>query len=163
VIKFAFDVPLRRCALGLTNGDVVIRSLADGSELVQLRQQDGGIPAAQDGAAGLEFSADGRRLSVRYLGGAFAIWDIDARRVVLSRDADQRRRLASDARFTSDARHVVAPVFAPRDGGRSAEVIAGERANWQLSVRSSVRGRPECCRPVGEPCPIRKGWCKCGC
>jgi signal transduction histidine kinase len=125
VNKFAFDPALRRCACGLTNGDVVIRSLSDGRELQRLRKSEGGIPQEQSWPAGLVFSPDGRRLSVRYLGGAFAVWDIESRRTVLIHNADKRRWLAADANFSSDGRYVVGPVFAPRDGIAVIEVESG--------------------------------------
>ena len=138
VSKFTFDPTLRHCALGLTNGDVVIRSLADGRQYKRLRKSDGNIPVDQRRPGGLEFSRDGRRLAVRYLGGAFAIWDLESTRTLLVYNADKQRHLVSNARFSSDGRFVVAPVLAPRDGMAVFEIDSGREVAF-FSEFSSFR------------------------
>jgi signal transduction histidine kinase len=127
VSAFQTDKDMRLFAFGLTNGDVVIRGLAEARELARLRRVDGGIPESQSRVANMEFSADARRLSVRYFGGAFAVWDVPGRRVLFQHDADKYRRPAATARFSSDGAFVVAPVFKPNDGMAVFAVESGEQ------------------------------------
>ena len=124
---FALDPLLRRGAFAQTNGDVVVRTFNDGREVARFRKADGEIPDEQ-GAAGnaMEFSPDGKRLSVRYSSGAFAIWDVDSGRVLFRHDIDQPRRMASTAHFSSDSRYVVAPVFSPEDGMAVFDIDTGQ-------------------------------------
>ena len=123
--RFAFDPALRRCALALTNGDVVIRALTDGRELQRLRKRDGEIPEEQANVGALEFSADGRRLSTRFVRGGIAIWDLESGRTVFRNGTDDLRSLSSAARFSSDGRFIVAPVFAPSNGMAVFEIESG--------------------------------------
>jgi signal transduction histidine kinase len=124
---YAFDRELQRCALGLSTGDIVIRSIGDARELVRLRLADAAIPAEQLGPSSLEFSADGARLAARYRRGALVVWDWAARRSVLQHDTDQARRPASRGRFTEDGRHLIGPVFGPRDGTGVFELSSGQQ------------------------------------
>lgn len=111
--SYEMDWDLKNCALGLTNGDVVIRRLVDGSEVRRLRPADGPVPAEQGVPLLMDFSHDGREITVRYERGAFALWEIETGRLRFLRDADRVRRPASRALFSSDGRFVVAPVFVP--------------------------------------------------
>ena len=111
--SYEMDWNLRNCAVGESNGDVVIRRLADGAEVRRLRPADGPIPAEQGAPLLMDFSHDGRGLTVRYERGAFAVWDTTTGRMRFARDADRLRRPASRALFSSDGRYVVAPVFVP--------------------------------------------------
>ena len=122
---YEFDPDLRHCALGLTNGDVVIRRLSDGVGIQRLRLTDGPVPAGQDRPLLMEFSSDGALLTVRYSRGAFAVWEVASGRMRFVRDADQLRRPASRALFSSDGRFVVAPVFTP-DGFEVMDSRTGE-------------------------------------
>lgn len=110
---YEFDPALIHCALGLTNGDVIVRRLSDGLETRRLSLSQGPIPPEQGRPLLLEFSPDGSLLSVRYSRGAFAVWEVVTGRVRFVRDADKLRRPASRALFSSDGRFVVAPVFTP--------------------------------------------------
>ena len=122
--SYEMDWNLRNCALGQTDGDVVIRRLVDGSEVRRLRPADGPVPAEQGAPLLMEFSRDGALLSVRYEHGAFAVWEVDTGRMRFVRDADRVRRPASRALFSSDARIVVAPVFTP-DGFAVLDAATG--------------------------------------
>jgi len=126
VRSYEFDPTLQRCALGLTNGDVVIRRMTDGAEIRRLRAGEGGVPAAQGAPVTFDFSPDGRLLSVRYVGGALAAWEVESGTLRFVVDADARRRPASRGMFSSDGQFVVAPVFTP-DGFAVMETAGGGR------------------------------------
>ncbi|MBL9175218.1 MAG: hypothetical protein JNL10_16890 [Verrucomicrobiales bacterium] len=111
--SYEMDWQLRHCALGQTNGDVVIRRLQDDTEVRRLRPADGPVPTGQGAPLLMDFSRDGALLSVRYEHGAFAVWETGTGRLRFLRDADRVRRPASRALFSSDGRYVVAPVFVP--------------------------------------------------
>ncbi len=113
VRAYEFDPELRHCALGLTHGDVVIQRLSDGAEVRRFRPQDGPVPSDQGPPLLMDFSPDGSLITVRYSRGAFAVWELSSGRMRFLRDADQLRRPASRALFSSDGRAVVAPVFTP--------------------------------------------------
>lgn len=119
-----FDPTLTSCALGLTDGDVVIRRLADGAEIQRLRPGPDTVPPDQGRPTGLSFSPDGRLLSVRYLRGALAVWELESGRLRFVHDADQLRHQASRGLFSSDGGFLVAPVFNP-DGFAVLETATG--------------------------------------
>ena len=125
VRSYEFDSGLRQAALGLTNGDVVVHQLADGSRSHRLRRADGPIPESQDAVVGLSFSPDGHELAVRYNRGALAVWNLPSGRMRFVRDADQTRRPASRGFFSSDGSVLVAPVFTP-DGFAAMNAQTGE-------------------------------------
>jgi signal transduction histidine kinase/type II secretory pathway pseudopilin PulG len=129
-LKNAFDPALRRCALALPDGDIAIRDLASGRELQRLRRREGGVPEEQSHCGALEFSADGRLLSARYLGGGIAIWNLDSGRTIFRHDLGQIRGLSSPARFSRDHRFLVAPVYSPRDGMAVFETQSGRMAGF---------------------------------
>ena len=108
-----FDREVRWCALGLTNGDVVVHRVGETQEWRRLTRRSGPIPEAQKMPVLMEFSPDGQSLAVRYEGGALGVWDLAAGSLLFSRDTDQARRPASRARFSADGRWLVAPVFTP--------------------------------------------------
>lgn len=116
VTSFAADNQLRLCAVGLTNGDVAIRELKNRKEVARLRKVDGRIPAEQGNPLGLAFAPGSRLVSVRYAGGAFAVWDVATGRTLFIHDDDKARSTAAPARFSADGRFVVAPIFAPTNG-----------------------------------------------
>jgi signal transduction histidine kinase len=113
VRTYEFDPGLKLCALGRTNGDISIIRLTDGQEIHRLRMADGAIPAVQAMPLLMEFNPAGTALSARYSRGAFAVWDVTTGRIKFVRDADEARRPASRARFSSDGQFLVAPVFTP--------------------------------------------------
>jgi len=108
-----FDDTLRLCAVGLTNGDVLVRRTSDATEVHRFRRAAAGVPEAQEHPVNLEFASDGSALSVRYYRGAIAVFDLETGRVRFTRDTDEINRQASRALFSSDGRFVVAPVFKP--------------------------------------------------
>ena len=124
VKSYEFDHALRTCALGLTNGDVVLRRLSDGAELRRLKRSDGPVPDAQGSPVLMDFAPAADLLSVRYERGAFAVWEVAPGRMRFLRDADETRRPASRALFSSDAAHVIGPVFTP-DGFAVMEAESG--------------------------------------
>jgi WD40 repeat protein len=120
-----FDPPLLRCAIGLTNGDVIIRPLHQGGSSQLLRGAESPIPAAQGLPILFDFAPAGDALSVRYSGGALAVWDLPSGTLRFVRDADRQRRPASRGLFSSDGRHLVAPVFEP-DGFAVMDAMSGQ-------------------------------------
>lgn len=124
VRAYEFDPALRHCALGLTNGDVILQRLADGAEIRRFRPADGPVPADQGRPVLFDFSPDGRLLSVRHVRGALAVWDLESGRLRFVRDAEPLRRQASRGQFSSDGQFVVAPVFEP-DGFAVLETATG--------------------------------------
>lgn len=108
-----FDDSLQVAAIGLTNGLVLVRRMADGQELARLDGVANGLPAAQGRPLVMAFSPDGKRLAVRHNHGALVVWDVEKAKVLFLRDADVVRRPASRALFSEDGRHLVAPVFEP--------------------------------------------------
>ena len=124
VRTYAFDRQVRWCALGLTNGDVVIYRTGQEQEYRRLRLRDGPIPEVQKMPVLLEFSPDGAALAVRYNRGAFAVWEVETEKVRFLRDADEARRPASRPRFSPDGRILVAPVFVP-DGFAVLDALTG--------------------------------------
>ena len=133
---YGFDRELRFCALSLTNGDVVIRTMNDGKEVARLRMAEGQIPQEQESPSLVEFSPDGRNLSVRYRRGALAVWDWEKGRTIFRHDIDKARRLASRGRFSADGRFIVGPVFAPKDGMAVFELETGRQVAFFPEVSS---------------------------
>lgn len=125
VRTYDFDPMLRRAALGLTNGDVVIYQLPEAKVLHRLRLADGPVPEAQGVVVGLTFSRNGEALAVRHNRGAMTVWDIESGRMRFVRDADQLRRPSSRGSFSSDGAVLVAPVFTP-DGFAAIDAHTGE-------------------------------------
>lgn len=136
LVAYAFDRAIRLCALSYTNGDLVIRGLPEFRELRRIRMGDGLIPVDQEVPRLMEFSPDGRRLSVRYRRGALAVWDWEQGRCVFSLDADKPRWPASRGRFSADGRFVVGPQFSPRDGMGVVEADTGHRVAFFPEVGS---------------------------
>lgn len=136
MVAYGFDRELRLCALSLTNGDVVIRTMKDAKEVARLRMADGQIPQEQEGPSLVEFSPDGRKLSVRYRRGALVVWDWEKGRTIFRHDIDKARRLASRGRFSADGRFLVGPVFAPKDGMAVFDLETGLQAAFFPEVSS---------------------------
>jgi signal transduction histidine kinase len=105
---------------------VVLRRLADGAELRRFRPGPDGVPAEQGRPVLFDFSPDGRRLSVRHIAGALAVWDLESGRLNFVQDADRPRRQASRGLFSSDGQFVVAPGFSP-DGFGVVDAATGRR------------------------------------
>lgn len=124
-VRFAITPDLDRCALVMPQGDIEIRRFSDGTVEGRLERGLPGIPAEQGPPVLLEFAPEGRRLAVRYAGGAFALWELDTMSLRVHRDTDRVRRLASPPRFSTDGQYLVAPVFEP-DG--MAVIDAGNGA-----------------------------------
>ncbi len=118
------DPTLTHGALGLTNGDVVIRRLADGAEIRRFRQSADSVHPEQGRPVSLGFSPDGSLLGVRYLRGALAVWEAISGRLRFVHDGDVPRRQASLGSFSHDGRHLIAPVFDP-DGFAVLETATG--------------------------------------
>ncbi len=112
-VTFQFDSSLQKCAMGLTNGEIVLYRTADAVVLQRLRLKDGGIPNKQGEAVTLTFSPDGDTIAARYAGGALAVWDLESGKTRFVRDADQVRGPLSKGLFSSDGRTLLAPVFSP--------------------------------------------------
>lgn len=112
-VAYQFDSFLQTCAIGLTNGDIVLHRTSDAAVLQRLRMKDGGIPDEQGEVVTLTFSPKGDAISARYMGGALAVWDIASGTTRFVRDADQVRGPLSRGLFSSDGRTLVAPVFSP--------------------------------------------------
>ncbi|MBI1840058.1 MAG: hypothetical protein HYR88_04310 [Verrucomicrobia bacterium] len=122
---YEFDPRLERCAVGLTNGDIVLYRMKDRSEAQRLRKVDGAIPEDQGAPLLMEFSRDGRRLSARYRQGALAVWELSAGRTCFLHDADKPRGPTSRGRLSTDAKIIVGPVRNPRDGMAVFEIETG--------------------------------------
>ena len=139
----AFDDTLRLCAVGLTNGDVLVRRTSDAAEVRRFTRAAAGVPEAQEHPVNLEFAPGGRALSVRYFRGAIAVFDLETGAVRFTRDTDELRRQASRALFSSDGRFIVAPVFKP-DGFEVMDARTGRTVAHfpEISSFSHAAARP---------------------
>ena len=139
----AFDDTLRLCAVGLTNGDVLVRRASDAMEVRRFTRAAAGVPEAQEHPVNLEFASGGGALSVRYYRGAIAVFDLQSGAVRFTRDTDALRRPAARAHFSSDGRFIVAPVFKP-DGFEVMDARTGKTVAHfpQISSFSHAAVRP---------------------
>jgi len=112
-VAYQFNALLQTCAVGFTNGDIVLYRTADAVEFQRLRLKDGGIPEPQGEVVTLTFAPDGDALAARYTGGALAVWDLQSGKPRFVRDADRFRGPLSKGFFSSDGRNLMAPVFSP--------------------------------------------------
>ena len=122
----AFDRELRHYAVGLTNGDIAIRRIADNQAVQWLRQTNGEVPAAQGPAIGLEFSPEGDRLAARYQKGGALVWEVATAKAVFRQALDQPRQPLSRPRFTSDGRFLVCMTAVPRGGVAVFDLSTGQ-------------------------------------
>ncbi len=122
--SITFDDTLGLSAVALTNGSVLVRRTVDGTEVHRLVRAAAGVPEAHGVPVNLTFAPDSRALSVRYARGALAVFDLTTGQVRFTRDTDTARRPASRGLFSSDSRHLVAPVFTP-DGFEVMDAVTG--------------------------------------
>ena len=120
-----FDGSLRFCALGFTNGDVVVRRLADASEVWRRTLVQADVTPDQGHVVSIDFSPKADLVAVRYNRGALVVWRVPSGERAHVRDADQLRRPASRGLFSSDGEFLVAPVFTP-DGFEVMEARTGK-------------------------------------
>lgn len=141
IVTSKFDRALQRCALALTNGDIVLRRLSDGMETQRFRKAAGPIPDEQGDVRLMEFSPDGKLLLARYQRGGLAAWEVDTGKIRFARDIDQQRRTAAIGRFTDDSRYIVAPVAAP-DGFEVMDTVSGQTVAHFPEISSFHHARP---------------------
>lgn len=106
-----FGPDMETCAFGYGSGEVSLRRVSDGAEIRRLKPADGPVPADQGAAVAFDFSPDGQLLAVRHVRGALAVWETGSGRLLFTRDADEPRHQTHGARFSSDGRHLVAPIL----------------------------------------------------
>ncbi len=121
-----FDHALQHYALGLTNGDIVIRRTADNQVVQWLRQTNGEIPADQGPAIGLEFSPEGNRLAARYQKGGATVWEVTTAKTLFRQALDRPRQPLSRPRFSSDGRFLVCMTAVPRAGVAVFDLSTGQ-------------------------------------
>ncbi|MBX3747676.1 MAG: hypothetical protein KF833_20395 [Verrucomicrobiae bacterium] len=139
--RYAFDRAVRRAAVVMPDGDVVVRRFPDGAEVARLGREGTSVPGEQGMPMLLEFDPAGEALAVRYARGAFGVWTLGEAGLRFVRDGDRERRQASVPRFTSDGRHLVAPVFAP-DGFAVIEADTGRMVAHFPEVSSFRHAAP---------------------
>lgn len=139
--RYALDRAVRRAAVVLPGGDVVVRRFPDGVEVARFRREGTGVPMEQGLPVLMEFDPSGEALAVRYSRGAFAVWTLGDEGPRFVRDADALRRQASVPRFTEDGRHLVAAVFAP-DGFAVVEADTGRTVAHFPEVSSFRHAAP---------------------
>jgi len=123
----AFDRDLRQYAVGLTNGDIVVRRVVNNQVLQWLRQSDNGVPRAQGAVIGLEFSPGGDRLAARYEKGGAVVWDIANATLVFRQAVDQPRGPLSRPRFAAEGRMLVCISAKPDEGVSVFDLSTGQR------------------------------------
>ena len=127
---YEFDATVSRCAVGLTNGDVVIYQMKEGVEVQRFQRSDSRIPDNQGAPVLMEFTKDGNRLSVRYRGGGLVVWELSTGRTCFQHETDLPRGPTSRGRFSSDGKYIIGPVRTPRDGIAVLEVESGREVAY---------------------------------
>lgn len=122
----AFDREMRHYAVGLTNGDIAVRRVADNEVVQWLRQTNGEVPRAQGPPIGLEFSPDGERVAARYQKGGALVWEMATAKATFRQALDRPRQPLSRPRFTSDGRFLVCMTAAPRAGLAVFDLSTGQ-------------------------------------
>jgi signal transduction histidine kinase len=112
----AFDRTLENYAVGLANGDIVVRRVTDNREVQWLRQSEGEIPREQGPVIGLEFSPGGERLAARYQASGAAVWDVATAKPVFLNGVRTPHSPLSRPRFSSDGHFLICVTREPRDG-----------------------------------------------
>jgi signal transduction histidine kinase/type II secretory pathway pseudopilin PulG len=123
----AFDRPLQQYAVGMTNGDIVVRRVSDNQVVQWLRETNGEVPRTQGAAIGLEFSPGGEQLAARYEKGGAAVWDVASGKLVFSHAVDRERGPLSRPRFTSDGRFLVCMSAVPPEGVTVFDIATRQR------------------------------------
>jgi signal transduction histidine kinase len=136
------DMALERFAYGDAQGNVFVSRLSDGERLISLEARDLG-PGTRMAVRSTGFSPDGKKLAVRFAGGAIVVWNLETRQRIVATGVDATNVVIAGMSFFQDSDRV---AFSDADENRQVSVYntaTGNRiANAVRTGARTFRFRP---------------------